>query len=199
MLGTTDNGQKVVLNQDGTWHYQNAGLAKADNRHCFRKTYWGMHAADVKQSETSVEWIEGDGFLAFESTLTGNSCLVVFVFLNGILVRGKYVFNQDFANANTYLSKFDELKASLQKKYPLLISDDEYWVNDLFRDDYQNWGTAVSAGHMSRFTNWADEETNIFLSLTGEGYQCTLSIEYSAKAHEADEAKHKEALLLDML
>lgn len=34
MLGTTDNGQKVVLNQDGTWHYQNAGLAKADNRHC---------------------------------------------------------------------------------------------------------------------------------------------------------------------
>lgn len=37
MLGTTDNGQKVVLNQDGTWHYQNAGLAKADNRHCFEK------------------------------------------------------------------------------------------------------------------------------------------------------------------
>ena len=200
MFGVADDGRKVVLNEDGTWVYHKDVVTSAEEgSRGFRKLSWGAHRLDVKQSEPSVAWLEGDGYLGFESALGGNECLVVFVFLNDMLVRGKYVFSQKFANDNTYLSKFDEFKDMLQKKYGVPDSDNEYWLNDLYQDDYQSWGTAVSAGHMSRFTMWVDGATKVCLSLTGEGYQCDLSIEYSSIEYEAEESKYKESIVLDLL
>lgn len=200
MFGVADDGRKVVLNEDGTWVYHKDVVTSAEEgSRGFRKLSWGAHRLDVKQSEPSVAWLEDDGYLGFESALGGNECLVVFVFLNDMLVRGKYVFSQKFANDNTYLSKFDEFKDMLQKKYGVPDSDNEYWLNDLYQDDYQSWGMAVSAGHMSRFTMWVDGATKVCLSLTGEGYQCDLSIEYSSIEYEAEESKYKESIVLDLL
>ncbi|VVM72412.1 hypothetical protein PS645_01831 [Pseudomonas fluorescens] len=199
MFATAADGRKVVLNKDGTWEYQTSIVASSGAGNNFRKLSWGTHRLNIKQSEPSTSWLEGEGYLGFESALGGNECLVLFVLLNDILVRGKYVFNQKFANDNTYLSKFDEFKEMLQKKYGAPESDNEYWLNDLYQDDYQSWGMAVSAGHMSRFTTWIDGATKICLSLAGESFQCDLSIEYSSIEYEAEERKHNEDTVLDLL
>ncbi len=56
--------------------------------------------------------------------------------------------------------------------------DFTYWLDEMFKDDPNEWGTAVSLGHVSLFATWERPKTIITLALTGDNGSINLGIEY---------------------
>lgn len=85
-------------------------------------------------------------------------------------------------NKNHYLVEFERLKSSLIKKYGAPKSDHVCWENDLYKDDVNEWGSAISMGHLSYFCNFVTEDSDIWLALMGENYEIDFCIEYTSRA-----------------
>lgn len=197
MKAVTESGQSVLLKADGTW----APIKAAERRtgDGFRKSPWGATVAQAKASESIEPRYEADDYLDFALKLGRFSCLAVYIFVNDQLVRGKYRVLDQYQNQNNYISAYDELKESIAKKYGSPDSDNTYWLNDLYKDDYPQWGLAVSCGHLSTFATWKNEESTITLALHGENFEVNLAVEYSSSKLAALEDAAKESALLEDL
>jgi hypothetical protein len=139
---------------------------------------------------------EGPDYLDFEVKLGRFSCLAVYIFVGDQLVRGKYLLLEEYQNRTTHLNDFDELKTSISKKYGVPKKDATYWLDDLYKDDYSQWGTAVGCGHLSMFAHWETAASEINVALYGENFDITVSVEYAGKVFERLESSVREAELL---
>ncbi|WP_342039158.1 hypothetical protein [Brevibacterium ammoniilyticum] len=126
-------------------------------------------------------------------------CDVVYLYAHDVLVRGKYIIDENWVNENRYLMEFSTLKNLLATKYGNPVEDLEFWNNDLWRDNYDDWGKAVEQGHLSMYVTWYSGDTRIILSLAGEKYTSILAIEYASLKLESLESKLTEASVLDIL
>jgi hypothetical protein len=160
----------------------------------FRKATWGMSKAQVKATESGKIYKEDDERLCYQGTVGEKDTLIMFVFAEGELVRGRYAFLTQHTNKNAYIDDFKELKGTLTEKYGQPSKDNVIWGNDLYKDEPSEWGTAVSIGHLSYFTSWDVGDTEIILGLYGDNFQIHMLIEYSSKslADLASEAKRKK-------
>ena len=153
-----------------------------DSNFDFRKTKWGMTISQVKAIESikpsAVTKDKSKTLLIYKDTIAGLSCKVVYIFSQNKLIRSKYMVTKEHTNKNDYLSDYNSLSSALTEKYGPPESEDTFWENDLFKDDYSGWGTAVSVGHLSKFTEWKTQATDIILYLHGENYNINLGIEY---------------------
>ncbi|NVM96179.1 hypothetical protein [Arthrobacter wenxiniae] len=197
MRAVTDSGKVVDLNSNGTWSTFETPPSVANEG--FRKASWGSSMGQVQSIETGDPRLSESGYLDFEVKLGELNCLAVYIFIDDQLVRGKYVVNDTTANNNTYLTKFDELSANLTKKYGTPVEQNTYWSNDLYQDDPQQWGMAVSIDHLSKFTKWNARESSILLSLFGDNYEIDLSIEYSSNLHQGLEKAFRESAIIEDL
>lgn len=197
MFAITDDGQRVELKPDGTWALVSAAAPVADSG--FRKARWGMSPSEVQLSEPGAKWEVEDGLCVFESRIDNLSCLVAYIFVGDQLCRGKYIITEEYANDNNYVYSQQRLKEILIKKYGKPDSDEEFWLSDLYQDSSQDWGMAVGAGHMSRYTSWTLPDSEICLSLHGENFECNLAIEYASPQLASLETAQKEADTLDLL
>jgi hypothetical protein len=134
----------------------------------FRKSTWGMNISQVKMVETSELIQEKENSLAYNSILADFEVLVGYIFAGNKLTRGKYILMEKHSNNNDYISDYNTLKGLLTKKYNEPSQDEKVWKNDLYKDDYQNWGMAISIGHLIYYSSWINENTEITLYLTGE-------------------------------
>ena len=190
-IAITENGKKVLLKNDGTWKYVKS-KPKKERLYDFRKTTWGMGKIQVKKTEKGKIVKEDEDLLAYQGTVGGFDCLILYIFAEGKLVRAKYVFTETHSNQNDYISDFNTLKEILTKKYGKPDDDSHIWKNDLYKDDYQEWGLAISIGHLVYQAIWEISETKIFLTLSGENYKIWLEIEYQSKKLKKLEQKAKE-------
>ena len=177
----TDDGKVVLLYDDGTWTYSDYSEQPSTNDFTFRNTYWGMSKAQVKESEKTNLIKEEANLLVYQGTVSDLGCLIVYIFSQEKLVRCKYSIIEKHTNRNDYITDQQKLKKILIDKYKDPIQDDTAWKNDLYRNDYQEWGFAVSVGHLVYFTKWENTETEITLVLYGENYDITLGVEYKSK------------------
>lgn len=188
----TEDGKTVILYSDGTWKYDTSTPYEADSN-AFRDTYWGMTKTQVKAVEKSELVKEDTDLLAYKGNVAELNCYILYIFVDGLLVRGKYVIIEEHSNRNDYISDYKKLKNLLQGKYKKPSKDEIYWKNDLYRDEYQSWGFAVSLGHLVYFTEWKTPTTDINLGLYGENYDITLAVEYiSTKYKGLEEAAKKK-------
>jgi hypothetical protein len=162
----------------------------------FRKSNWGMNKAQVKKTETSEILKETDDVLAYKSELAGYQSYVIYIFAGDKLTRAKYSIIEEHSNKNDYISDYNTLKSLLQKKYGVPKEDETIWKNDLYKDDYSQWGFAVSLGHLTYYSSWETERTSVFFVLNGENYDLETVIEYSSKELSAVEDKMRDDVAL---
>ncbi len=158
----------------------------------FRKTTWGMSKSQVKATEAGVPNSEDESVLMYSSRISGMNALVIYIFAENKLVRAKYLFTEEHSNRNDYITDYNSLKEALGKKYGKIKNEETVWRNDLYRDDFSQWGFAVSLGHLIYYSQWNTENTNISLVLSGENYDIKLAAEYTSKALEKLEEKVRE-------
>ena len=166
----------------------------------FRQADYGMTIEQVKASEQGVEWIDYSAdIVGFKTKLAGLDALCGYVFVDDQFVRGTYVITEKHSNKTTYLSDYKTLTGLLQKKYGEPAKDETIWLNDLYKNMPSRHGMAVAVGHLSKYAQWATEDTDITALLTGDNYKITLKLEYKSSDLGAMEAQKKEQETLDAL
>lgn len=163
----------------------------------FRKTKWGMSIAQVKSAEPLKVAKEEKNLLVYKTTVIGKDVYVLYIFADNMLVRAKYVLAESHTNKNDYITDYNDFKEILTKKYGKPKQDETVWKNDLFKDDYSDWGTAISVGHLVYFSSWETKETEINEILMGENYDITCGVEYVSKNLKEIEKKAQEKKALD--
>lgn len=191
----TSDGKTVYLDDNGTWQY--ADESKIDTSTIsFRKTNWGMTKEQVKQSEELHVIEERSDILYYQTIISGLQTFLYYIFVHDRLVRSKYVFNETHSNNNAYIMDFENLKEALIKKYLQPKEDRKIWQDDLYKDEPDDWGSAIGRGDLSLYSLWSFGDTDIFLGLSGDNFEFNLVIEYSSKslAHLEELKRNQQAL-----
>ncbi len=163
----------------------------------FRKTKWGMSIAQVKSSEPLKVVKEDKDLLVYKTIVIGKNVFLVYIFVDNQLVRARYVLAESHTNKNDFISDYNDFKEILTKKYGKPKQDETFWRNDLYKDDYYHWGTAISLGHLVYLSSWETQDTEITLILTGENYDISCIVEYSSKKLREIEKKAQEKKALE--
>lgn len=165
----------------------------------FRGVGWGVTMEQVIGVEGPPD-LKGSEWIVYTDTLAGLDARYAFGFFDGRLDRGMYSFTEEHANKNEFISDFRRLETLLDDKYGYgSAQKEEFWSNDLYKDDYQNRGRAISVGHYSIFDIYITDTTEIKHQLTGDNYETRHVILYQslatkdARKSQAD-AKEKDKL-----
>jgi hypothetical protein len=169
-----------------------AGMSQAD----FRNSNWGDSMQKIKQSEDSKIKVQSDNAIIYLTKLAGFDAKLGYVFAGDKLVRANYVIDKEHSNQNEYISDYEKLKSLIIKKYGEPVRDHTVWSNDLYKGDSDNYGLAVSIGHLAYYATWDAGKTEIGILLTGDNYKIYSMIEYAGidfKEYE-DEIRDKAVL-----
>jgi hypothetical protein len=169
-----------------------AGLSQAD----FRNSNWGDSPEKVRQSETSELKAQSDEAMVYSAKLAGFVTALGYVFAGDKLVRGNYVIREKHSNQNEYISDYEELKGLLTKKYGNPIEEEMFFFNELYKGDSDNYGLAVSIGHLAYYAKWKGSKTDIGILLDGDNYKISCMIEYSGVEFKEYENKIKDKAVL---
>jgi len=172
-----------------------SGICLADD-FTFRKTKWGMTPAEVKATEPLKVAEEKEGFLCYKTSVLGKNVFVVYFFTDNQLTRARYVLADSHSNKTDFITDYEDFKTILMKKYGNPAKDESFWKNDLYKDDYSDWGTAISVGHLIYFSTWNTSNTEINNMLMGENFDISCIVEYSSTNLKLieKEAQEKKAL-----
>ena len=195
----TEDGTRIELRSDGTWSPIGPPPDEIQPKEGFRKASWGASREDIQLVEVGEYDVDTPELLVIPARVGELNFNAVYILLGDQLVRAKYMLTETYQNKNHYLNAYETLKQSLAKKYGQTRSDDTYWSNDLYKDDHQDWGMAVSCGHLMQSATWQTTETDVLLTLDGEGFEVRVGIQYTGRRLSSLEASHQEARLLEDL
>jgi hypothetical protein len=167
----------------------------------FRKTKWGMSKSQVLKAEKNkpecddcVKLPTGKSLLGYPSKVLNKDVLISYFFINNQLTNAQYQLNEEHSNKNDYINDYQNFKEVLLKKYGKPIMDEILWRDDLYKDKPQDWGSAVSIGHLRYLCVWKTPTTRIGLSLSGDNYEVSCAITYTSLKHKPliDKAREKQ-------
>lgn len=149
----------------------------------FRQTTWGMSGEEVRATESTppIPQFETDTLYAYNDTLLGYKVVVVYRFVHPHkqLWQAKYLLNEEFTNKNNYLLTYNEWVKALTEKYGAVTEKKVLWQNNLYRDDPEQYGMAISVGHLQAFNTWELNNTTITAAIYGEKFGITTVVEYT--------------------
>ena len=169
-------------------------LFAEEAKYDFRKTNWGMSKEQVKATEDKKPDFETDTAFGYWVKISGKNFRCFYSFLEDKLYIGGYTSVEKHTNKNLYIDDYEEVKEALTKKYGKPKTDKVMWENDLYKSDKQDWGLAISIGHLVYAASWETSTTKINLMLSGDNYKINLDLFYTSKELEewAKEIKEKE-------
>ncbi len=97
-------GTKIIVKSDGRWELVEEKIDSRTNRKNFRSTTWGMARNRVENSETGKIIEDCGNLLAYEGKVAGLDCIILYVFIEDLLVRAKYIITADHSNQNDFIS-----------------------------------------------------------------------------------------------
>ena len=164
-----------------------------DNREPdFRQSHWGDSIADVNRVETKANTTGLTDSYYFHDSVAGMPCAVLFSFTDGELSEGTYSFELKHSNKNNFIDDYNKLVTLLTKKYGKPSEDEPHWLNTLYKDDYQDYGYAISRGHLFYKAEWNKPLTIISVYLAGENSEINLYIHYSSTKLESKRKAARE-------
>ena len=163
----------------------------------FRKTTWGMSIEEVRASESLKIFAQEKDMLIYKVIVDGKDMMLGYNFIDNQLVRAKYILVESHVNKNDYIADYGDFKKILEEKYGRPGYDTIFWKNELFKDNYSDWGLAISAGHLIYLSTWETSYTEIGLALTGDNAEIACYVEYTGKSFVKLIEKFKDQKRLD--
>src|SRR3546814_887849 len=119
----------------------------------YRKSHWGDSMSDVVATE-GKPLVTKDGTLGYRVKLDGHEAFAAYTFIQGMLVKGSYIFTDEHSNNNAFVDDYNAISANLTVKYGKPYSHDAEWSSELFKNDPSQWGPAVEVGHATSSESW---------------------------------------------
>ncbi len=152
----------------------------SDGEFDFRRARWSQSLAEVRATEEAAPVEETETALGYAIEVAGFEGIAVYSFIDDKLATAVYNFVEKHSDDSAYLSDASTLAGLLGRKYG--STEGEFvWHNDLYRDDPQKHGLAVSAGHLERIWRWRTPRTDIELKLSGDNFDVSLMIVYRSR------------------
>ena len=142
-----------------------------------------MTTAQVLASESDEPYDSTTDSLAYSVEVANLEAYAVYSFIDDTLVSAGYVFTEEHSNDNMSIKDFEKVKSILLRKYGQPSEDVLRWSNDLYKDQEDYYGFAISAGHLTMIATWHAERTAISLALSGDNYEISHAVLYESTAH----------------
>jgi hypothetical protein len=161
----------------------------------FRSSSWGDDMKTVIQVEGEPVHQEHD-LLIYVRELNGVEYQAFFAFEDLKLTSGGYLSNADYSNKNDYVYDHKRLTEQLTSKYGEPDKDEHEWRSNLYRNNPDKIGMAVSIGAYAVYTSWIVDGTEIMNSLTGSDFDVRQGVTYYSidSVRERRSKERKEAL-----
>jgi hypothetical protein len=147
----------------------------------FRDTRWGMSKRQVAELEGEISHLEksyGLEIVRYQKKVLDLKCSIEFMFAGNRLIKAKYIFLEQHKHKSQYIGDYKKIKDWLTEMHGMPKGSNVTWRNDLYKEDYSNWGLAVSLGHLEYSSLWKNQEIEIFLTLSGGNNKLSLEAEY---------------------
>ncbi|MCK4620598.1 MAG: hypothetical protein KAT62_00125 [Desulfuromonadales bacterium] len=164
-----------------------------------RNSNWGDSQDAVRHSEKSELVHDKIGQLGYIGKISGIDVAILFIFIEDKLARVIYNNQEKHFKANNFIDDYKKFKELLTKKYGEPNEDKIHWKNDMYKDDYQNWGTAIAMGQLVLGSQWNFGSSNIFNVLNGDNLENSHLIVYTSKELESLLENKEENDSLDQL
>lgn len=155
----------------------------------FRIAKWGDSKASIIKKEGKIDKANIDDIYLFSDVVGGLNCDVAYIFTDDKLSMAKYVFHPSHTNKNEFISDFKSLVGLMTEKYGKPDYNTPRWKKNLYKSNPDEYGFAISLGHLVYNAGWLNEKTNITVALHGENYEIRLMIQYVSKKYEAIKKK----------
>ncbi|WP_417550140.1 hypothetical protein [Methylophaga sp.] len=162
----------------------------------FRGSSWGEDIESVKAKETAQLINQYPTQLVYKAQIAGIDMAAAYIFSDSKLVSAMYISDQKYLNKNKHIGDYEKLKELLTTKYGEPLIDDIKWLANLFRDDPQNHGLAISVGQLIYYSEWKSGNTQITNMLGGENQSISLAIIYTdlTTKEDVEAAEKKQAV-----
>ena len=147
----------------------------------FRDTRWGMSKKQVAELEGEISHLEksyGLEVIRYQKKVLDLECSIQFMFAGNRLIKAKYIFLEQHKHKSQYIGDYKKIKDWLTEIHGMPKGSNVTWRNDLYKEDYSNWGLAVGLGHLEYSSLWKNQEIEIFLTLSGNNNELSLEAEY---------------------
>lgn len=164
--------------------------SQEDAQKHFRKAQWGMTQEQIVRLEGNPAARENPGdfyVMRYWDSLENMSCWIDYLFKDDKLVKARYIFLVKHEYKSQYFGDYKKAKDFLTEVHGQSPLTNINWLNPTYKEDYSNWGLAVSLGHLEYSAIWDTPETEIVLRLFGENNEVKLVAEYTGKLKEEKE------------
>lgn len=176
---TQEPKEKVAETNNDTINEEN----KVENPD-FRNTKWGMTKDEVKKYETAELFFEDDITLIYSVSVKGLDATLTYLFNNdGQLYDTSYVFEEKHENKNLYIDDYKLILNSLNKKFKQenKLMDGFSWINNMYKDNPDKYGLAISLRHLFVKHIWDTQNSEIYQSLSGINNEIIHTVQYVSK------------------
>jgi len=145
---------------------------------------WGMSIEQVLELEGKPavrENSNGIEIIGYQKRVIDKDCLVGYLFADNKLFKTQYNFSENHFDKLMYLDDYEKVKSLVVQRYGEPEGEAVDWKDPQFKNDSNNWGTAISLGHVEYSSRWQTSESEIVLSLFKVQKDVILRIEYSGK------------------
>lgn len=176
----SDNPPKITNNTTTNAEISVQDEFEENGNYEFRKTRWGMSIDEVKASENSKFEAEDQDSISYSNNIGGLNTYITYFFSDNQLYMAGYTFNETHVNDNFYITDYNKIKEILIRKYGKPKNEDEIWTNNLYKNNPENYGLAVSVGHLSYWIDWENPSTKIKLALYGDNFNTRHVLRYES-------------------
>ncbi len=148
----------------------------------FRSVSWGMNKQQVKSAEKLKLIDEYKDSLKYDHEIQGIRCNVYYVFESDKLVSARYTMVRKHFDPADYNADFIALKKHLTQTFGPAASVQDFWNNEMYKDDETKYGFAVSIGFLTRTVNWKQERSKVLLQMEGINHEVFTNVKYSSVA-----------------
>jgi hypothetical protein len=167
--------------------YPSSSGESTSNGFTFRKVQWGMNKDQIVQAEgKKPDKIEHNDLYVYKNiSINSISSDILYVFNSQNQLCEVVLFSREsHVNKNAYIDDYDRMVNTITTKYGASVTNTPNWKNDLYKDDPQDWGMAVSCGHLSYLASWKLSDTTIDTLLTGDNFKIDLTVLFNSKNHQ---------------
>lgn len=150
----------------------------------FRVAKWGESKESIMRKEGKRDKANIAEIYLFDDFVAGMDCDVAYIFTDNKLCMAKYYFKPKHTNKNDYIKDFRDLVTLMKEKYGETSYDAPEWHNTLYKGDYNEYGFAVSLGHLSYSAGWLGQTSDIMVVLYGENYEINLMVQYVSEKYK---------------
>jgi hypothetical protein len=150
----------------------------------FGEMQWGVskkHILEMEGKPHSQERVKGLDIMRYVQKVSSMDCAIEYIFTANKLSKTKFSFLNTYPeDKNAHLEDYRKIKNALVQKFGRPVEENMNWSDSSYRDDFSNWGEAITLGHLALSSLWQTPQTEITASLGGSGEEINLVVEFAA-------------------